>query len=151
MIGYFTVAHTGTQYWRKHYFGDRGDRWKDLGDPAASDVVFAHCILNNEAAIKAFSDEIVTTWRDPLQVAISWYARGKLDNGYGPWRHAWCVWRDHVKPRASTVLRLDTATAEPINSRQHNSLAHYLHREGRLHELFQLIDVNEVRWAESCQ
>jgi hypothetical protein len=152
MVGYFTIAHTGTQYWRLHHFGEPGERWKDLDKASEGDVAFAHCNLRHEQVIKDFSREIVTTWRDPLQVAVSWYARGKLDRGYEPWRHAWRVWAEHVKPRASKILRMDEAISEPINSMQHNSLAHYLFRNNRLDELFQLIDVNEVLWAETqCQ
>lgn len=144
MIGYFTIAHSGTQYWRKHYFGDRGDAWKDLGDPLADDVVFAHCNLRHEEAIKSFTGEIVTTVRDPLQMAISWYARGKLDRGYEHWRQAWRIWRECVKPRASVILDMRDAKEAPINSIQHNSLVHYLYREKRFDELERLIDMNEV-------
>lgn len=144
MVGYFTIAHTGTQYWRKHYFAERGETWKDLGDPSADDVVFAHCNIRHEDAIKAFAGEIITTRRDPLQTAISWYARGKLDKGYDQWRNAWRVWHEHVKPRAAMILDMRSAKEAPINSMQHNSLAHYLYREKRFDELSQLIDMREV-------
>ena len=145
-VGYFTVAHTGTQYWRKHHFGELGERWVDVGQPG--DLAFAHCNLRHEAAIAAFNGEIVTTWRDPLKTAVSWYARGKFDRGYQQWRDAWRIWREHVRPRASVVLLMNEATEAPINSVRHNSLAHYLYDIGDLDGLLKLIDANEVAEVE---
>jgi hypothetical protein len=144
VIGYFTVAHTGTQYFRKHYFGQPGLDWKDLGSLAhEGDVVFAHCEARHEAGIRAWPHEIVTTLRDPWAVAVSWFARGKLVSGYTPWRTAWRVWLETVQPRASRILRVDEAHGEPINSVRHNSLAHYFY-DRKDPALFTLIDREEV-------
>jgi hypothetical protein len=147
MVGYFTVPHTGTQYFRKHYFGERGDAWKDLGDPSADDVVFAHCGGRDARAISEFQGEIITTYRDPLLVAVSWYARRKFERGYDAWRSAWESWASDVRPRARHVLRVDSVCGEPVNSSRHNSLAHYLYDRGDMAELFKLIDESQVQWA----
>lgn len=145
MIGYFTVPHTGTQYWRKHHFGQDGLDWVNLGREGK--VQFAHCLPRNENALLAFPGPIVTTYRDPLHVAVSWYARGKLDN-YDLWRKAWDIWA-RIAPRA-TVLHSDSAT-EKENSRRFNSLVHH-YLDNNDPELYKLIDRDEVgRIVHLCQ
>jgi len=154
MIGYFTVAHTGTQYFRKHYFGDAGLNWVDLDmlcdDPTR--VRVTHCTRGSASRIRAFDGEVITTIRDPLKCLVSWYARGKLAEGpnrYAEWRGAWQCWRDDVRQRASKVLSLESLSSESevINSITHNSLVHYLFERHDFSELFKLIDRSEVEYV----
>ena len=164
MIGYFTIAHTGTQFFRRWFFADAGLGWKDLGPMRLAKM---WCLLTANCAtarrLPPFNSEIVTTVRNPLHVAVSWYARGKLQQGYERFIEAWKIWAESVRPRA-TMLSLDaqnslaaanakfgkSATAswdEPMNSETHNSLADHFLRRGEMANLFGLINEDFVREA----
>jgi hypothetical protein len=95
------VEHTGTQFFEKHVLRS-GFKNPHTAEP--HEIAFAHCIPERAADIDANERSIVTTIRDPLATAASWYSRRKSLERF---ELAWELWATKVYPNAAAVLSVD--------------------------------------------
>jgi hypothetical protein len=151
---FLTVPNTGSMFFLGVLERGLGCSHAHIGRAGPDKIAFAHC---GEPGADAIGGRpIVTTVRNPLMTAVSWYARGCLD--WDRFESAWLHWSEIVD-RAVAVLsvdhgqsaRMDTLRAafgvdfpEPewsrrVASDRHNSLAHYLAERGSV-EIWDLID-----------
>ena len=158
---YTTVQHTGTMFFRAALFGAR--EWQHPKIAKDGELSFVHTLERHKDWLRA--DTIITTLRDPLHVAASWYSRGLTKDRYAEFRASWRLWRSVVYPRAAAVLAFDTDDREarfakandaldqnqpmpawdsPINSESHNSLIHYLLARKDMDGVFSLIDEAQI-------
>ena len=113
---------------------DGGNKWRQLAN-AQDRLAFAHCEPIARDKIIASDRKIITTIRDPLYTAASWYAHNELD--YDAFESSWQLWREIVVPRAIAVLSID-----------HNKEQRWLDARGLFGVNDEVLEGGEIAWND---